>query len=179
MKWWGNQESIWVSTVPRTLTSVVGRVSDIRFVNVRSRAAVNGAVLSSTTPYPIKGVTFTNVSLTVVPPTGVRRPGCVYQPVGHDYRPSLPGHPSAIASPVAGLYMEHALGTSLSNVRFNFEEGEGNGPDFPFNLPGWSPAGNWSTCLNGTEDSMRSLQQKGVQCNAPHMGSAETHRGDF
>lgn len=98
-RWWGASESIWISSVQRSPGSVVGRVSDIRFVNVRSRAAVNSAVVSSTTQYPIERVSMENVSLTLVPPSGVRRPGGIYWPLGVDYRPSLPGHPGLIARP--------------------------------------------------------------------------------
>lgn len=62
--------------------------------------------------------------------------------------------------------MEHALDTTLSSVALVFDASRGNGPNVP---SGWSVAGNWSKCVDGTSDSLSTLHSRDLDCHAPHL----------
>lgn len=152
-KWWGDGDSIWVTSLPREAGGIVGSISGLRFVRVHSRASNNGVLISSRSGMPIRGLSMSNVSFTVVPPPPPRN-GVEYATVGHDYRPSAI-KPDIIPAPVDGIYLEHVEDAVISGVNLSFELG--------YSLPG-SQLPQWGSCVNGTADSMESLSLSGETC---------------
>jgi hypothetical protein len=63
--WWGSGENIWISTMPRTATSIPGRVQNITFENVWG-VGQNANFLSGRSPgNTVLGVRMINVTLVI------------------------------------------------------------------------------------------------------------------
>ena len=82
--------------------------------------------------------------------------GVLYSPVGHDYRPTAIVPAGIIPFPVDGIYLENVIGAQLSDVSLLFNPLGGGGGVAP-------PYGD---CINGTSNSLASLNATGTQCRS-------------
>jgi hypothetical protein len=164
-KWWGDGDSVWVTTVPRGPTSAVGSINGLRFVRVHSMASNNGVLISSRSGTPIRNFSMTNVSFAVVPPTPPRN-GVAYAVIGRDYRPSGI-EPSIVPAPVNGLFLEHVEQATITNIALSFNKG--------YTLPG-SQEPQWAGCLSGTSDSLQTLTISGQTCTGAPSNHDGVHR---
>lgn len=81
--WWGSGENLWISTMPRTLDTVPGRVINVTYENIVG-VGQNANFLSGRAPgNRVENVVFRNVSLTID-----RWPVWNYSHPDHDYRPT-------------------------------------------------------------------------------------------
>lgn len=135
--WWGASEAVWLSSIRRNFSSTdaVGRVSNIRYVNITSRAE-GGNLISSRTAYPLENLFFENVVLNI-DEWQPRRPSLNYTPPSHDYRPVI-GTPAVVPFATNGFYFEHVLNATLQNCSVVF---------------GQPKQQSWGKCLNGTQMS--------------------------
>jgi len=155
-KWWGIGEALWVTSIPREEGRPVGRIDGVRFVRVTSAGAVNGALFSSRTATPLAGLRLVNVSLTLVGPARPRM-GVAYSQIARDYRPEPSGVPGVVPWVPPGAYLEHATGAVFDGVTLTSRS------DLP-RLPG-APAPAFGPCINGTTDSLQSLERHRVVCS--------------
>ena len=125
----------------------VGLTSDIRFINVTSDHSEGTVLLSANgSTHPLTNVLLENVRLRFTPPSAPPRPGLVYTPPEHDYRPGPHGssHTSAAGfnqmpctargkkhAVCDGISLEHVDGVTVrgGEVRFGGEEQSWWGPE--------------------------------------------------
>jgi hypothetical protein len=111
-KWWGRAEPIYVTAIPWTAETPIGRVQNVRFVNVLCRSE-NGVFIQGWEPSRVDGILLENVRVEL--DRWTKLPGGE-----HDIRPypQDPGGPGAVgvgvyAHPTAGFYLKNARDVTL------------------------------------------------------------------
>ena len=116
-RWWGKAEPIYVTAIPRTSDTKLGKVRNVRFSNILCRGE-NGVFLHGWEGSPIENVTFDNVRIEIDKTTDW--PGGLY-----DTRPGI--HRGVYEHKTAGLYLHHARDVELEDVEVAWGE---NRPDY-------------------------------------------------
>ena len=110
--WWGRGEAISFTAIPRTPETAVGRISNVRVVNVTAHAE-NSVRVSGSPQSRIRDVRFEHVALTVGRWTGY--PGAVW-----DNRPTS-AVPGIEPHPTSAIALRHADGVSFQDCRVNWD----------------------------------------------------------
>ncbi len=105
--WWGKAEPIYVTAVPRTAETKLGRIRNIRFSNILCRGE-NGVFLHGSKGHPLEDIVLDNVQIEIGKWT--TWPGGFY-----DLRPGI--HEGVYEHKTAGVYVQHAHGVTLRNVK--------------------------------------------------------------
>ena len=105
--WWGKAEPIYVTAVPRTAETKLGRIRNIRFSNILCRGE-NGVFVHGWKGRPIEDLVLDNVRVELGKWT--TWPGGFY-----DLRPGI--HEGVYEHKTAGVYVQHATGVTLRNVK--------------------------------------------------------------
>lgn len=104
--WWGSAEPIYISACPRTPSTALGTVNNVRFINITSTSE-NGVFLSGSERSFLKGLHFRNVTVTLARWTN-------FTGGYHDYRPGCPG--GVVAHKMSGLFMEYVEDIGMMQV---------------------------------------------------------------
>ena len=110
--WWGKAEPIYVTAVPRTAQTKLGKVRNIRFSNILCRGE-NGVFLHGSQDHPLEDIVLDNVRVEIGKWT--TWPGGFY-----DLRPGI--REGVYEHKIAGIYVQHALGVTLGNVKVAWGE---------------------------------------------------------
>lgn len=116
-KWWGKAEPIYVTAIPRTKETKLGRVRNVRFSNILCKGE-NGVFIHGWEGRPIEDLVLDNVRIEVGKWT--KWPGGF-----NDTRPGL--GEGVYEHKTAGVYVQHANDVSLRDVRVVWGE---NPPDY-------------------------------------------------
>ncbi|EFJ22654.1 hypothetical protein SELMODRAFT_105243 [Selaginella moellendorffii] len=108
--WWGRAEPIYVTACPRNLSTSVGTIDSVRFINISS-SAENGIFLAGSDGGVLNRLELSNVS--------VRLGRITDYPGGlHDYRPGCQG---LVHHRTAGVFMKHVHEVTVKDVNLHWE----------------------------------------------------------
>ena len=116
-QWWGKAEPIYVTAIPRTAETKLGRIRNIQFSNIICRGE-NGVFIHGWQNHPLEDIVLDNVQVEIGKWTTY--PGGFY-----DTRPGI--HEGVYEHKTAGIFIRHASGVELRNVKVSWGE---NPPDY-------------------------------------------------
>ena len=138
-QWWGKAEPIYVTAIPRTKETKLGRVRNVRFSNILCKSE-NGVFIHGWEGSPIEDLVLDNVRVEVGKWT--KWPGGF-----HDTRPGIAA--GVYEHKTAGVYIRHAANAKLRDVKVVWSE---NPPEYfgPV-MESLDVSGLHLTCFEGTD----------------------------
>jgi polygalacturonase len=109
--WWGRAEPIYITACPRSASTKVGSISNVRFINI-SAISENGMFITGSKESLLRGLTFQNVSLSMKRSTN-------FQGGMQDYRPGCQG---LIEHSTSGVFMAFVQDVNMDNVILDWQE---------------------------------------------------------